>query len=519
FGGMPGETTINLSTSTSLIMPRLTNVTDGEGCQNNAISLSAATNANTILWYASSTSTTIINTGLTYNPTLSTTTTFWVLPVFNGCTTGTRSPIVATVNPLPEANNITIFQCDDSVGGDCLTVFNINTYFEDITGGQTTNRDINYFFDVALTQAINGDAYNNVSNPQTIYAQVINISTGCEQTSEVLLQVNNNIPNNAVLVNCYENAGNGLVTFTLTDADLQVLSGFPAGLTTAYYLTYDDALLDINQLPNTYTNVTPFNQIIYAKVLEADTCYVISEVMLEVNQLPIVDDDQEVFYCLNISPETITLSAGLPNPNYAYNWSTGEVSSTIEVNQIGVYTVEVTDNATTCSKTKTITVLASDIATIESVDIVDTSQNNSITVNVTGQGTYQYALNENGPYQESNMFTNVTAGVYTVYVKDIKNNCGTVTKQVFVIGYPSFFTPNNDTYNDTWQIKGLPANFQLFRVNIYNRYGKLLYTMDNPSDSWDGTYNGIKLPTSDYWFTAFLDRGKHFKGHFTLKND
>ncbi|MGB6269066.1 MAG: C-type lectin domain-containing protein, partial [Olleya sp.] len=68
FVGMPGESTINLSTSTSLVMPRLTNVTDGEGCENNAIRLSAVTNADTILWYASSTSTTVINTGLTYNP-------------------------------------------------------------------------------------------------------------------------------------------------------------------------------------------------------------------------------------------------------------------------------------------------------------------------------------------------------------------------------------------------------------------------------------------------------------------
>ena len=52
---------------------------------------------------------------------------------------------------------------------------------------------------------------------------------------------------------------------------------------------------------------------------------------------------------------------------------------------------------------------------------------------------------------------------------------------------------------------------------MFNRYGKLIIVLDQNNPSWDGTYNGEVLPTSDYWFYAELMDGRIFKGHFTLK--
>lgn len=521
FGGLPGDPIINLSTSTSMAMPRLLTINESNRCGDGIVDLSVTTNADSVLWFENETTTAVLNNGVTFSPNITATTTYWVMPVFNGCTTGERTQVVATLNPLPEANNITIFQCDDSVVNDGLTLFNINTYFTDISGGTTTNRNIDYFLDAALTQSINGDNYSNISNPQTIFARVTNTITNCETVSQVTLEVNANTVNNATLATCDEDDNDGFSIFNLSLANPQILNGLPAGLTTAFYATYNDALLENNLLDINYSNTIAFNQTIYARVLEANNCYGIAEINLVVNSLPNVDEDETIFYCLNSFPSTITLSVGFTDPDYNYMWSTGEITETIEVNEVGIYTVEVINATTLCSVIKTITVEASNIATIDSVVIVDITQNNMITVNVSGEGVYQYALNNiTGPYQEENNFTDLTAGIYTVYVRDIKNNCGIVSQEVYVLGYPSFFTPNGDGFNETWKIKGISPNFQAaFRVNIYNRYGKLLYTFDDPSDSWDGTYNGVKLPTSDYWFTAFLNRGKYFKGHFTLKSN
>ena len=129
--------------------------------------------------------------------------------------------------------------------------------------------------------------------------------------------------------------------------------------------------------------------------------------------------------------------------------------------------------------------------------------------------------NENGPYQESTIFNKVLAGRHIVFVRD-KNGCGTVSFEVFILGFPKYFTPNNDGVNDTWNVRGLGTNFtSASRISIFDRYGKLLKQMKVQSNTWDGTFRGALLPEADYWFLAELvdldGNVKTYKGHFTLK--
>ena len=519
FGGFPGEPEINLSASTKIIAPELISITEDSRCGEGEVNLSVETNTDDVLWFESETATTPMHNGFLYNISINTTTTFWILPVFGTCTTGTRTPVTATINTIPEANPITIVQCNDNSTAEGLSSFNINNNFNEIVGGATNNITINYFQDVGLTMPINGANYNNISNPQTIYAEVVNLVTGCTNTTEVTLQVSVTIASNAFLELCDDTVEDGMAAFNLSLADSQVLMGLPTGLTVAYYETYENAFLEVNQLPNPYTNTIAYNQTIYARIIQDGSCYAISELSLQVSTLPEVDSEEDTLYCTNTFPETITLSADTNNPNYTFSWSTMEVTPEIEVNETGVYTVTVTDNTTLCSKVKTITVSPSNIATVENIQVIDVTLNNSITVLAEGEGEYVYALNDsNGPYQISNTFQNVDPGIYTVYIKDIKNDCGIIEQAVSVIGFSNVFTPNGDGVNDTWQINGISSQFQpKTKVRIFDRYGKLLYQLSNPNDRWDGTYRGKRLPSSDYWFVLELQDGRVFKGHFTLK--
>ncbi|MCB0447594.1 MAG: T9SS type B sorting domain-containing protein, partial [Gelidibacter sp.] len=135
-----------------------------------------------------------------------------------------------------------------------------------------------------------------------------------------------------------------------------------------------------------------------------------------------------------------------------------------------------------------------------------------------GEGDYEYAIdNVNGPYQDSNTFDNVSPGLHTVYVRD-KNDCGVVDELVSVIGFPKYFTPNDDTYHDYWQVYGITPEFQSqTSIFIFDRHGKLLKELDPLSAGWDGTLNGYTLPATDYWFAVTLEDGRVFKSHFTLK--
>ncbi|RIA09088.1 gliding motility-associated-like protein [Flavobacteriaceae bacterium MAR_2010_72] len=428
------------------------------------------------------------------------------------------------VNLLPEAFDATIIQCDEDGFPDGYTTFNIDQVFDAITGG-ANDRNIEYYLSLSDanngTNAIDGSAFNNSQNPQTIFAKVINSTTRCSSIAQVTLEVSLTNSNDATLKVCDDDGNeDGFRAFTLSNADADVLAGLPPGLDIAYYQTYNDALLEQNMLPNTFTNTTAYSQTIFARVENANACYGISEVQLTVFGLPNIETAFETLYCLNFFPQTITLTGGVigddPN-NYYYNWSTGETTSTIMVNAIGTYTVTVT-NTNGCSKNRTIAVLPSNIATITNINVVDATSNNSIVVLVTGEGDYEYALDiPNSIFKDSNTFENVRAGLHTVYVRD-KNNCGTVSEQVSVIGFPRFFTPNDDGFNDTWQVDGISAQFQAQSIiYIYDRYGKLLKELNPTGPGWDGTFNGDPLPTNDYWFQVTLQDGRLFKSHFTLK--
>lgn len=74
-----------------------------------------------------------------------------------------------------------------------------------------------------------------------------------------------------------------------------------------------------------------------------------------------------------------------------------------------------------------------------------------------------------------------------------------------MIGYPKFFTPNNDGQNDTWNVLGVNENFyQQATVYIFDRFGKLITKIGLYSEGWNGTFNGKFLPATDYWFSVEL---------------
>lgn len=64
---------------------------------------------------------------------------------------------------------------------------------------------------------------------------------------------------------------------------------------------------------------------------------------------------------------------------------------------------------------------------------------------------------------------------------------------------PNTFTPNNDNINDKWEIKYLDSYNQV-SVNVFNRYGKIVYRTNSYTESWDGNLKGEELPTGVYYY-------------------
>mgnify|MGYP001047340689 CR=1 FL=1 len=430
--------------------------------------------------------------------------------------------------PVPDSFNSSLFQCDEDGTVDGITIFNLFEAEDALTGG-ATNTSVKFYSSILNAQnssnEIDGTSYTNNTNPETVYVQVTNNSTGCFSIAELTLEASTTqIQDYNAPEVCDElNSEDGINTFNLDDftTDIQAINGITFPIT--YYENYTDALLEQNELTTPYANTTPYTQTIYARAEDNNACYGINEVTLTINPLPELLEDETVFYCLNTYPATIQLQSGvIGNPNnYTYLWSTGETTNQIQINEIGSYTVTVI-NAENCQKSRTIVVEASNTATIDAVEVVDGTISNTITVNTSGEGTYEYALYDSAgnPYvsfQTSNFLSDIYPGMYTIAVKDTKNDCGTITQPVSVVGFPQYFTPNNDGYHDTWQVLGVSNLIQPnTTVKIFNRFGQLLKQISPLTPGWDGTFNGTNLPSDDYWFAITLQDGREYFNHFSL---
>ncbi|QEE51370.1 T9SS type B sorting domain-containing protein [Flavobacterium alkalisoli] len=319
-----------------------------------------------------------------------------------------------------------------------------------------------------------------------------------------------------------DTGSDGIENFTLGDNTNTILGNQdPEDYEVLYYESLTNAQLSSGALnPDSYNN-TSDPQTIYARVQNKNNtnCYAITTFTIGTMGVPGIDDTAEARICANTG-DPVTLSTGITGAQYTYEWSNGRTTPTIQVTRSGTFSVTVT-NAHGCSKTQTFTVIPSDVAIIEDIDIIDLTDNNTVTVHVSPTGgvntTYEFSIDRpHGPFQESNHFEKVEPGLHTVYVSDV-NGCGVVFKEISILSIPKFFTPNGDGVHDTWDIVGM--NFKFYQnstIYIYDRYGKLIANIDPKGSGWDGTYNGNRLPSTDYWYVIKLDDGRTVKGHFSM---
>lgn len=228
---------------------------------------------------------------------------------------------------------------------------------------------------------------------------------------------------------------------------------------------------------------------------------------VKVFQVPNVTDEDYVI-CEN---DTLILDAGVTNVTYL--WSTGATTQTIPYDGQANYSVTVTTPAPeSCSKVKNFTIVEYSAPEITNIQI----SNLIVTIFASGNGSYEYSI-DGTAFQTSNVFSVSEGGFYTCVVREIGNDCGFDTESFIVVSFPQYFTPNNDTFNDTWTVKGI-SNYPEAEIKIFDRFGNLVFVINNQNPSWDGTFNGKIVPASDYWYVAKINESfPENRGHFSLK--
>ncbi|RTY86619.1 T9SS type B sorting domain-containing protein [Flavobacterium sp. GT3R68] len=494
-GGCDGTTTVTVTFGQPI--PTLTS--PQTFCiQQNATLNDVIISGQNIKWYDALTAGNLLLT----TPVLQNNATYYASQTIAGCES-TRIPVAINIQNTPAPSGT-------SVQNFCAN-FNLTLSNLAVSGTSII------WYDSAVGGSVLPLSYP-LADGMTYYAsQTLN---GCESPLRlgVTIMLISSLPSNNYAVSLCDNLNDGSEFVELTSYNANLIAN-PTSYTFTYYNTLIGAEnQDTADAANSSFNPATGLNTIYVRITNSSGCASIVTLALTLVPSPIITMPDEYYLCKN---SVLPITA--PNGFETYTWSDGSINQSIIINQAGVYTLTVTKNHNTpsgiitCSTTKTFIVILSDAATILPFETNDwTSDNNIITVNVTGLDLGDYVYSLNGiDYQQSNVFYDLGNGEYTVYVKN-KNDCGIKTADTYLLMYPKFFTPNGDSYNDYWKIK-FSDNEPNLTVKIFDRYGKFIKQFGINSAGWDGTYEGLPAVSTDYWFVVTRQNGKEHQGHFTLK--
>jgi len=417
--------------------------------------------------------------------------------------------------PLPLANPVPdVIGCDEN--GDGISELFDTSDIESTIVGNQENMVVTYFDSLGNPITLSNPYTNTTPNEEILTAQITNTTTGCSSETTFVLRTTeipelNPVPD---LGAC--EVEEGFAFFDTTQVVEQLI-----GNQIGFEVTFQDIQGNpINDFISTaFRNQTANEQTIVAIVQSGPSSSCSAETNFRLLTSPRPQLGLEDSYALCDLEPSLTLM--VPEGFLSYEWLFEDgtqiaASSSASIALEGNYTLTITDDSSgiTCEWNYTFQLLRSDLPSISDVEFSDLMGNNFIRILANGDGDFEYSI-DGITYFDSNLFTNVLGGAYTVYVRD-KNGCGEDSESVVLIDYPRFFSPNGDNTNETWHILN-PEIYPELQLEIFDRYGKLIAQLNSSSLGWDGEYNGFELPSSDYWFIANLGNGRSFNGHFSLK--
>ena len=140
----------------------------------------------------------------------------------------------------------------------------------------------------------------------------------------------------------------------------------------------------------------------------------------------------------------------------------------------------------------------------EGVDTLYILENSSVRLDAGQWDFYEWQ-----PGGSTARYIDVNAeGIYSVIVTD--SNCCRNTDLVFVkyatVNFPNAFNPgSSNRLNSQFKVVGEFGGFKSYKMSIFNRWGQLIFESEDPTEGWDGTYNGEDAPYGTYVYSAHFE--------------
>lgn len=294
---------------------------------------------------------------------------------------------------------------------------------------------------------------------------------------------------------------------------------------------------------NTFSNVTTNEEGTYTIVgTDANGCQGSGTIEIDVLDLPVITvqaDASNAIYC-NGTLATLTTSGASDytwsGPNSYSNSGSSVVILDLNAGDEGYYVVTATDTNGCVSTDSVYLSVVTDVPADAYGDSL-LCPGEPLILNGTGGNSYQWQGPANFTSTEQNPLVTNSAGfensgLYTLTVVDANGCLGydstsvEVTNNGDCLFIPNLVTPDDDLHNDAWEINGIESYVNA-EVEIYNRWGNLVYSASPYNNDWKGEINhgaviggdDNKVPVGTYFYIIRLNEGDKppFKGYIEVQ--
>jgi gliding motility-associated-like protein len=207
---------------------------------------------------------------------------------------------------------------------------------------------------------------------------------------------------------------------------------------------------------------------------------------------------------------------------YTYNWEwQGYEYTGLDLTNLyaGIYNLTLTDS-NNCSIVLTeVLNEPTEINAIAISESVSCNGNNDGLISATAVGgVYPYKFYNGDSVNSNGLFKGLLPGVYFITAEDafgcssqpFSTSVGESSEECIRI--PNAFTPNGDGINDKWEIENIHL-MPYARIQVFNRWGQVVFETVSDNEIWDGTSFNGELPTGTYVYIIDPNnRSKSFNG-------
>ena len=238
---------------------------------------------------------------------------------------------------------------------------------------------------------------------------------------------------------------------------------------------------------------------IYHAILIDQSCAWVDSIEVSFGNVPKLDLGQDTILCEN---EFLILT--IPVNNVQYEWQDGSKMQNFEVSKTDTYWAEITQD--NCITRDSILVNFEPQPTLNLGNDTTLCTNSTLTLNAPillnnyqwqdGTNNLTQFITESGTYSlEGTIGKCFVADNIQVTFEDCE------PPQLCQAYLPNSFSPNGDGINDELQLL-TDCELQFFQMEVYDRWGSLMFSTDDVRQVWDGRYKGDLLDTGVYLWTV-----------------